>query len=154
MAHLFLIIFSGGLIKKQMKFNSKEKKTAGDAIFVALTDLMASHKSKANTIALWGFILRNYILQNKLPKYVQLNEKEINRNLLNLLFLFLENMYQKIKEKAQIPEAFTPLNYIYTLEARLDPEGTTVPAQTIKINITPKMIRDVNALISKLGHEG
>jgi hypothetical protein len=137
-----------------MKFNSKEKKTAGDAIFVALADLMTTNKSKADTIAAWGFILRNYILLDQLPKFGQLNEKDINRNLLQLLFLFRENMYQKIREKEQIPEAFTPLKYVYTLEAKIDPEGTTVPAQTLKINITPKMITDVNALIYKLGHEG
>jgi hypothetical protein len=137
-----------------MKFNSKEKKTAGDAIFVALADLMITNKSKADTIAVWGFILRNYILRDQLPKFGYLNEKDINRNLLQLLFLFRENMYQKIREKEQIPEAFTPLKYVYTLEAKIDPEGTTVPAQTLKINITPKMIMDVNALIYKLGQEG
>lgn len=136
-----------------MELNSKEKKTVGEAVFVALADMMATNKNKADTIALWGLILRNYISFNQLPEYGHLNEKDINRHVLNLLFLFLENMYQKIKEKEQIPEAFTPLKFIYSIVAQIDSEGTTVPAQTIKITVTPKMITDVNELISKLGHE-
>lgn len=135
-----------------MEFNSKEKKTVGEAVFVALADMMATNKTKADSIALWGLILRNYISFNKLPEYGHLNEKEINRHVLNLLFLFLENRYQKIREKDQVPEAFTPLKFIYSIVAQIDNEGTTIPSQTIKITVTPKMITDVNALIFKLGY--
>lgn len=136
-----------------MEFNLQEKRTIGDAIFIALANLMVTNKSKADTIALWGLILRNYVYRHRLPKQVNLQEKDVLRQVLNLLFLFMENTYIKIREKGQVPEAFTTIKYTYAVLAKLDNEGTTVPAETIKISVTPKMIKDVNALISKLGHE-
>jgi hypothetical protein len=135
-----------------MKFSEKEKKIVGDATFIALADLIKKDKDQTGNLALLGLVLRNYIRTNRLPEG-GVSETDLDRQIVNLLILFLENTHEKIREKMQIPEAFTPIKYVFRVDAQIDQEGTTIPAYSVKIDVTPEMIHEVNEIILKLGHQ-
>jgi hypothetical protein len=135
-----------------MKFSETEKKIVGDATFIALADLIKKDKDQTGNLALLGLVLRNYIRTNRLPEG-GVSETDLDRQIVNLLILFLENTHEKIREKMQIPEAFNPIKYVFRVDAQIDQEGTTIPAYSVKIDVTPEMIHEVNEIILKLGHQ-